>query len=161
MCTIAWSDEIDWLQSLVININHETAVEIGILCPDNSTMDQIRSRPNYNQLSVRVGTSDDWPEALFDYLIIYKAHSIGPAEAMKPLMTIEEDRCVVLVGDPKMPNLRVRSPLVRAVCGSILQWFYNKSKSRVFYRGKRVYDSSSGMLRIQSGNFLHFQLDVL
>lgn len=128
MCTYVWSDETNWLECLIHNINHLSIKEVGILCPDRKTVDQITSRPNHSLLSVRVGTLDEWPESSFDYLIIYKAHSIGPAEAIGPLLTIKADGCVVLVGDPKMPNLRVRSQLVRETCGSILQWFHNRGR---------------------------------
>lgn len=138
MCTSAWSNEIDWLECLIRNINYLSIKEVGVLCPDSSTANQIKKRPNHNLLSARVNTLDEWPSATFDYVIIYKAHSIGPAEAIRALLTVKQEGCVVLIGDPKMPNLRARCQLVRDTCGSVLQWFYNKERYPEYFRQGKV-----------------------
>lgn len=122
------TDRVILLNSLVRNLTASGITKIGVLCPNQQAKEAISLRlSDCDSVSVSESSPNELKSDL-DYLIIYQAHSIGVTEAMGSISKVKQDGCVALIGDPKMPNLRVHNPIVRRTCGSILTWFYDRHR---------------------------------
>lgn len=127
VCVYNWIEEITWIDSLIKN--SKSCFRIGILCPYDRTVHKLKLHLGETYKNVSISTSQ--PNGLsrdLDCLILYQAHSIGVTEAIYSMTKVKTGGSILLIGDPHMPNLRVRNYTIRDACGSIMQWFYNKDR---------------------------------
>lgn len=128
--SVPWlQNEINWLERLVERLRRTHEAKIGILCPRWSQHKRkIESRfKNDNSVAVFI-SRPVISNSNLDYLLIFQAHLIGVTEAIEWMTEVKEDGCVMLIGDPLMPNVRVHNPQVRNACASVLNWFYDRSR---------------------------------
>lgn len=137
MLSSVWTHKVAWLQCLIGNLKVMHDAKVGVLCPNRKVQEVINERL---ECQYNVFTSRSFLRGLeLDCLIVYQAHSIGVAEAIEWVTALKEDGCVILVGDPLMPNLRVHNLQVRDTCASVLHWFYNRDRYPEYFADDSPY----------------------
>lgn len=138
-----WTDQPLWLKYLVTNLNKIRWVKIGILLPSSKIREAIAKRLEQSELLTLFVAGSDTTCTELDYLIIYRAHSISVTEGIEWMSKVKPGGMSILIGDPNMPNLRIRSLQVRDACASVLDWFYNRERYPEYFEENGPYSADN------------------
>lgn len=134
--TCVWSYEGTWLNALIEQLG-KSGSSCEIICPDEQRVEGLKNR-YLNCFNAHTPVGNETSRA--DYVIFYCAHLITLAEAVSKFSAMaNSDANVIMIGDHRMPNIRVRCQAVRDTCGSVMDWFYDPDRYPEYFIDKSPY----------------------